>query len=397
MFDFVPTQAWIILALAITALGPAIYVWQHLTHSLTPRDITLPPDDLEWKSQKQLFISVAILAGLLATGTFAFTPQAEEFAKSKWFPAVVLSGIGSLALGTVFPGWRKGEIAPLMRGVSQTFSREKHPKRYWASLAWNAILGTALLAGAFGIAYDNVTPKCDDEGDRASLLEALHTCDTMLAKADIGEIRRADLLADRGRVHHRLGNYRDALNDYSAAIEVDPADSYPFYNRAIVHKRLGNLPQAIEDFDASLALRPDNDEAYLERGLAYLDLFRLDEAIADFTRLHERDPENPYALANRGIAYAWLGDVTNAERDFGLVDRDADGWPVALRGRAVIAFNRQDFRTAIRYLSEALEIDPEDYFALRMRGQAYWELGERDLARDDDDRSMALERTSPRN
>jgi Tfp pilus assembly protein PilF len=38
-----------------------------------------------------------------------------------------------------------------------------------------------------------------------------------------------------------------------------------------------------------------------------------------------------------------------------------------------------------------LEIDPDDYFALRLRADAYWEIGENDLARDDDDQSIALE------
>lgn len=397
MFDSIPPQAWIVLALAITALGPAGYVWRHLRHSLTPRDITLPPENLDWKSQKRLFVSLGILAGLLGIGIFAVSPQAEEFAKSKWFPPVLLGGVGSLALGTLLPGWRTGEIKPLIRGVSQSCSKEEHPKRYWASLVWNAMLGTALLVSSVGITYNNVTPDCDDEGDRPSLLEALPTCDAMLAKQDIGESQRADLLGSRGRVLHRLGNNERALIDYSAALEIDPKNSYTLYNRAIIHKRLGNLPQAIEDLDASLTLRPDNDDAYLKRGLAYLDLARYEEAIGDFTRLHERDPDHPYALANRGIAYAWLGDEKNAERDFGWFDRDDAAWPVILHGRALTAFNRQDFRTAIRHLSEALEINPDDYFALRMRSDAYWEIGERDLAQDDDDRSMALEREWRRN
>ena len=150
--------------------------------------------------------------------------------------------------------------------------------------------------------------------------------------------------------------------------------------------------RAIEDFGASLALRPDNDKAYLNRGLAYLDSGRFQESIVDFTRLYERNRDHPYALANRGVAYAWLDDEDRAERDFQRFGVDDEAWPVVLRGRAILASNRKDFPEVIQYLTQALEIDPDDYFSLRMRADAYWEIGEHDLSRDDDDRTMAMER-----
>ena len=57
----------------------------------------------------------------------------------------------------------------------------------------------------------------------------------------------------------------------------------------------------------------------------------------------------------------------------------------------MLAMQRRDHGAVIEHLSQALELDPNDTFALRMRADAYWETGELDLARDDDDRVMALE------
>ena len=107
--------------------------------------------------------------------------------------------------------------------------------------------------------------------------------------------------------------------------------------------------------------------------------------------MHNRVPDHPYALANRGLAYAWMDDELNAQNDFDRVGKNQPGWVVVLHGKAVLARNRQKHRQSIDYLSQALEIDPDDYFALRLRADAYWEIGENDLARDDDDRSIALE------
>lgn len=317
VFNSIPPQAWIALALAITALAPASYVWQHWTHGLAPRDITLPPEDLEWKSDRQLYRCLAILVGLLGIGIFVFTPQAEAFARSDWFIPTIFGAVGTFALGTLLPGWREGEIEPLIRGVSQTYSKHEHPKRYWASMAWNAALGSGLMAASLGLIYDNATADSDDK-----------TVSTLPYLPCIG--------------------------------------AYPGL---------------------------ESNEAYLDRGLKLLNGGCFQASIADFTRLHERDPDNPYALANRGIAHAWLGEADRAERDFQRFDVDDEAWPVVLRGRAVLAFRREDFPETIRHLTQALEIDPNDYFSLRMRADAYWEIGEHDLARDDDDRTMAMDRT----
>jgi Tfp pilus assembly protein PilF len=53
---------------------------------------------------------------------------------------------------------------------------------------------------------------------------------------------------------------------------------------------------------------------------------------------------------------------------------------------------RRDHASVIDHLSQALDLDPNDAFALRMRADTYWETGQRELARDDDDRFMELER-----
>src|SRR5690606_4771113 len=123
--------------------------------------------------------------------------------------------------------------------------------------------------------------------DRCFNLEAveqtsakLDACNELVATA--GRIEeRADLLRQRGIAHHRLGDYQNALADYSQAILIDPQDSYALYNRALVRTRLGDWRGAVSDYDVSLQLRSDNTDAYLNRGLIFLDSGQFDKAIAD--------------------------------------------------------------------------------------------------------------------
>lgn len=60
---------------------------------------------------------------------------------------------------------------------------------------------------------------------------------------------------------------------------------------------LGNHRQAVNDFSAALLLKPDYVEALVNRGNAYAKLNRPDKAIADFRKGQALDPGNPVVAA----------------------------------------------------------------------------------------------------
>ena len=358
LFDSVSIQAWIAIILGIAAIAPASYCWHYLTHTRRLRDITLPPEDLAWKSKPKFYRSLAMLAALLGLGTFAFTPRADAFAKSDWFAPTLLGMFGSYVLSMVAAAWRTGEVEPILRGISWRFRRDEQPKRYWASLAWNLLIGGALSLASMGTARDALTPRCDDpdSDDVAVLEDALSICNTMLAQGDNAPPRQAELFASRGRIYQRLDRSNDAQIAYSRAIELDPTASYALYNRGTLLLEAGKPAAAIRDFDASLSLRPDNDEGYYRRG----------------------------------VAHAWLGNFPLAERDFAKVATTSSAFPRALRGRAAIAIDQQRYTDAIAIATRFLADAPDDPDMLKLRADAYWKSGRGALARVDDDRRMDL-------
>ena len=352
-------QVWLAIALTIGAIAPARYVWRHVTHSGTPRDITQPPEDLSWKSPSLLYRNAAILALLIAFGIVIFTPQAHAFAKSNWFLPGLFAAFGTYAAGTLVPGWRDGKIQPLVRGVYTAFERDTQPKRYWASLAWNALLGIGFLVSSVAMTGDNFTPRCDDPDtdDVVTLGKALAACDASARKPGRDTAERADTFAARGRIEQRLGSYPEAIRAYSSALALDPRDSYSLYNRGWLLLSEGKFDAAIADFDASLALRPDNADAYRDRGYAHLNLHHDALADRDFAALGSREPLPPYLLAQRA--------------DF--------------------AIERGDYDLAVTLASDALERDSKNTHALRLRGEAYWKQGKEALSQADDDRVRAIE------
>jgi tetratricopeptide (TPR) repeat protein len=389
MHDAIPTTAWLLIAIGAAAFAPARYVIRHIAHSPERRDITQPPEDLSWRSTGQLVRNLAVLVVAAVLALFIFTPAASQFAHSDWFAPTLGTALALFALYSVVEGFLTGRIRPLVRGVSQTYERAAQPKRFWASLSWNSLLVGGFLWFAAVMIWKLPESRClNSEGAEAAQAK-LSACTELLAHADTAD-EQADILAQQGLAYHWLGDYENARKAYSRAIELDPKDSYSLYNRGLTHEFLGRPDLALADFSASLALRPDNADGYVERGGIFLNGGNFDGAIADFTRAHEREPDKASPIANRGLAYAWKGEQALATADFKTVKKIDPTNQVLLHGEAVLYLKEHDPAKAVALFTEALRNYPNDRWALRMRADAYWDMGELDKARDDDDRLAEL-------
>lgn len=58
------------------------------------------------------------------------------------------------------------------------------------------------------------------------------------------------------------------MEDYSEALQVDPQNSYAFYNRGITRDRSGDYQGAITDFSHAISLDPANADFFHNRGFS---------------------------------------------------------------------------------------------------------------------------------
>lgn len=66
----------------------------------------------------------------------------------------------------------------------------------------------------------------------------------------------------------QVGEYEKAVQDYSQALQVDPHNSYAYYNRGITRDRSGDYEGAIEDFSHAIRLDPANADFFHNRGFS---------------------------------------------------------------------------------------------------------------------------------
>jgi tetratricopeptide (TPR) repeat protein len=131
---------------------------------------------------------------------------------------------------------------------------------------------------------------------------------------------RVDCFCYRGLTHYQLGEYDQAIKDFTRAIELDPHHEMitdVHRNRAAAFYAAGRYLRAIEEYDRAIDLDPQSSEAYLFRGQSYERLMHDHRrAIMDYEKAVELDPKDARNYIARGSAYEEIGRYDAALGDF---------------------------------------------------------------------------------
>lgn len=112
--------------------------------------------------------------------------------------------------------------------------------------------------------------------------------------------------------HHDTGlqlleerRWREAIEEYDKAIELDAEFASAYLRRGEAYNLLGLRQQAIADLDKAIDLDPNLDVAYFYRGNAYEGLRDYQQAIADY-RTALSLTSDPYFAAVIGTRIEYL-------------------------------------------------------------------------------------------
>lgn len=124
-----------------------------------------------------------------------------------------------------------------------------------------------------------------------------------------------DLYYERGVAHWQLGNYDEAIRDFTVIARMNPGVEDGFVNRGGVHLSMEEYHAAMKDLEAAININPRSSAAHFNLGLVYLKLGMTEEAIKSFGRAIEINPSDSEALFNRGVLYEEKGSRAKALAD----------------------------------------------------------------------------------
>jgi tetratricopeptide (TPR) repeat protein len=115
---------------------------------------------------------------------------------------------------------------------------------------------------------------------------------------------KATEYVQQGTVYYNQGQYEQAIEEYTKAIELkgDLAEAYLERGKAYYFYN-SQYGKAIPDFNVASALSPQNEQVYYYRAWARMANGAYDKAIADFSTSIKLDPMLDRAFNGRGWAY----------------------------------------------------------------------------------------------
>lgn len=122
---------------------------------------------------------------------------------------------------------------------------------------------------------------------------------------------------DKGNHYFDKEKWDEAIIEYTAAIEIDPANAQAYTNRGAAYVEQGKYELAIADYNKASELSPENIIVYYNRSMAYIHIGEYDKAIADCNKIiDELDLKYHWVYFNRAVAYSKKGFYNEALNDF---------------------------------------------------------------------------------
>jgi serine/threonine protein kinase/Tfp pilus assembly protein PilF len=156
--------------------------------------------------------------------------------------------------------------------------------------------------------------------NRADLNLVLHENKTETLKPLNDAIRKdpksAELLALRAKTNRALGESKNAIKDYSSAIQIE--DKFEWYrNRAELNVENEKYQEALSDYTEALKRDPTEISLYTTRGVLYARLKDYKLAVSDLsTALASKSYESADPYLRRAIVYELAGNTEMAKKDY---------------------------------------------------------------------------------
>jgi tetratricopeptide (TPR) repeat protein len=119
----------------------------------------------------------------------------------------------------------------------------------------------------------------------------------------------------RGIAYHESNRYKEALQDFSHVLSLEPKNALALAARCDTQNILGETAPALEDCNRALAISPNDAFALGVRGLVHLKAGNYAAALSDYDAALKLDARQAPALYGRGLIKRRKGDMAGADAD----------------------------------------------------------------------------------
>lgn len=174
---------------------------------------------------------------------------------------------------------------------------------------------------------------------KADILDEMNQKDAALNAIAyaIGLDPKAEYYIIQSNLYGSLGYYKASIVCAENALKLDSNNMMAYSLRGLGHKCIGNYSNAISDYTVCINKGYKLERAYINRADCYKSLKNYDAAIADYSKLAELKPNNFVTYYYRGKCYQAIKNNEAAKKDFNKVIEIAPDSPVAEDAKKILA------------------------------------------------------------
>lgn len=188
---------------------------------------------------------------------------------------------------------------------------------------------------------------------------------------------------------YNIDDYKGALSFINKSIgivhktmEIDTNLHQCYGLRGSINKDLGNFNEAVEDFTKAIQLSPfDIAFYYHSRGQVYAELGKNIEAIKDLTRVIKIDPDYLWAYFTRASVKSDLGDIIGAINDYDYLISKYDGSTpqgyliaTVYNNKAYAFVKLHKYKEALILINKAVSLEPFESYSWSTKGEIHYKL-----------------------
>ena len=183
---------------------------------------------------------------------------------------------------------------------------------------------------------------------------------------------------NRGIVKSRLDLVKEAIDDYSKAIELTSEQDHLYqarFNKGICLRRLGPdyLDKSIEDLKKAAEMKNDRPSVHNNLGLSYFEKGDFEEALIHYGKAIQYEKSSVH-YNNRGLANYHVNCLKEAKADFDrAIELDSNDHTIYFnRGNVYLNWEpQQEFDLAHRDYERAIELAPNNAKLWHAKGLAF--------------------------
>jgi tetratricopeptide (TPR) repeat protein len=162
----------------------------------------------------------------------------------------------------------------------------------------------------------------------------------------------------------RNSEWKNVDTLWVATGKTSPSDPKTHNNLGDMYARHNDMNKAIEEFSAAIQLNPNYAAAWYNRGNTYKHMNQDDKALTDFQTAVEKDPTIWQGYMNIAVIQFSKGQLAEAEANLNKALQLNPNNPSLYANLGVVALTKGNKQEALNYLHKALQIDPQNAFAL---------------------------------